>query len=214
MTVRALEEEISKHNYLEAIKELFIKKIQDRIDYLILEEKCKDIERMTLEELVALDGQIKEFEFNNNIKEGYLTKIEFYIQKIKSHDIIDLITKFNRQNRKYTSDKVYVNNGNEKFINIFNKCVKTEIYSKKYEVPLMVLIYNNNFIAITDKTMYCNDKSIAIKNIKKIVGEKLLFIGSIIIEADDSTKISIQSDKNTVQKDAELLNNFVKLLLE
>ena len=95
-----------------------------------------------------------------------------------------------------------------------NKCVKTEIYSKKYEVPLMVLIYNNNFIAITDKTMYCNDKSIAIKNIKKIVGEKLLFIGSIIIEADDSTKISIQSDKNTVQKDAELLNNFVKLLLE
>ena len=150
----------------------------------------------------------------NYIKEGYLTKIEFYIQKIKSHDIIDLITKFNRQNRKYTSDKVYVNNGNEKFINIFNKCVKTEIYSKKYEVPLMVLIYNNNFIAITDKTMYCNDKSIAIKNIKKIVGEKLLFIGSIIIEADDSTKISIQSDKNTVQKDAELLNNFVKLLLE
>mgnify|MGYP006898692151 CR=1 FL=1 len=36
-------------------------------------------------------------EFNNNIKEGYLTKIEFYIQKIKSHDIIDLITKFNEK---------------------------------------------------------------------------------------------------------------------
>lgn len=212
--LKVLEEEISKHNYLEAIKELFIKKIQDRTNYLVLEEKCKDIERMTLEELVALDGQIKEFECNNNIKEGYLNKIEFYIQKIKSHDTIDLITKFNRQNRKYISDKLYINNGNEKFINIFNKCVKTEIYSKKYEVPLMLLIYNNNFIAITDKTIYCNDKSIEIKNIKKIVGEKLLFIGSIIIEADDSTKLSIQSDKNTVQKDAELLNNFVKLLLE